>query len=115
MLNFDNRLLRELPGEAESSNQPHAVHGALWSPVSATPVAAPRLLACSRDMAQQLGIDETVLASPQWLSALAGKQSDLFSLTRAAVLYCKIINPEFNPVCSISNLGSPGTLSIIER
>ena len=72
MLNFDNRLLRELPGEAESSNQPHAVHGALWSPVSATPVAAPRLLACSRDMARQLGIDETVLASPQWLSALAG-------------------------------------------
>ena len=72
MLNFDNRLLRELPGEAESSNQPHAVHGALWSPVSATPVAAPRLLACSRDMAQQLGIDETVLASPQWLAALAG-------------------------------------------
>ena len=72
MLNFDNRLLRELPGEAESSNQPHAVHGALWSPVSATPVAAPRLLACSRDMAQQLGIDETTLASPQWLSALAG-------------------------------------------
>ena len=58
MLNFDNRLLRELPGEAESSNQPHAVHGALWSPVSATPVAAPRLLACSRDMARQLGIDE---------------------------------------------------------
>ena len=45
MLLFDNRLVRELPGDDDTRNHPRQVLGALWSAVMPTPVAAPRLLA----------------------------------------------------------------------
>ncbi len=72
MLTFDNRWIRELPGEAAGDRHSRQVFGALWSPVTATPVAAPRLLACSAGMAQQLGLDENTLNAPEWVAALAG-------------------------------------------
>jgi uncharacterized protein YdiU (UPF0061 family) len=72
MLHFDNRLVREMPGDGDPRNHPRQVHGALWSPVMPTPVAAPRLLAHSFDMAQELGIDERDLKSAPWVAALAG-------------------------------------------
>ena len=40
MLNFDNRYVRELPGEPLQSPLPRQVFGAFWSPVEPTPVAA---------------------------------------------------------------------------
>ena len=55
MLRFDNRFIRELPGEGEADNFPRQVLGALWSPVEPTPVSDPRLLAHSAEMAQLLG------------------------------------------------------------
>lgn len=72
MLHFDNRLVRELPGDDDTRNHPRQVFGALWSPVAPTPVCAPRLLACSSEMAAQLGLDEDELRSPRWVAALAG-------------------------------------------
>lgn len=72
MLNFDNRWVRELPGDPESLNVPRQVLGALWSPVMPTPVAAPRLLAGSPEVAQQLGIDARALSTSEWLRVLAG-------------------------------------------
>ena len=72
MLRFDNRLLRELPGDPETRNISRQVLGAVWTRVAPTPVAAPRLLAHSREVAQQLGLDESQLASPDWVNALAG-------------------------------------------
>lgn len=72
MLRFDNRWLRELPGDTETRNTPRKVHGALWSAVSPTPVSAPRLLAHSREVAQLLDLDDSELNSPQWLAALSG-------------------------------------------
>ncbi len=72
MLHFDNRFIRELPGEGEADNFPRQVLGALWSPVEPTPVSDPRLLAHSAEMAQLLGLDEVTLHSPPWVSALAG-------------------------------------------
>jgi uncharacterized protein YdiU (UPF0061 family) len=65
MLHFDNRLVRELPGDDDTRNHSRQVYGALWSPVMPTPVSAPRLLAYSREMAQQLGLAERDLNSPQ--------------------------------------------------
>ena len=56
MLEFDNRFVRELPGDPESGPRLRQVEGALWSPVMPTPVAAPRLVAHSREMAARLGI-----------------------------------------------------------
>ena len=72
MLHFDNRLIRELPGESESANFPRQVHGAVWSPVVPTPVPSPLLLAHSREMAALLGLDEAALKSAAWTDALAG-------------------------------------------
>ena len=72
MLRFDNRLVRELPGDADTRNHPRQVSGALWSPVAPTPVAEPQLLAWSRDMAESLGLGERDLESPEWLAALSG-------------------------------------------
>ena len=74
MLNFDNRFLRELPGEAASDPLPRQVLGALWSPVEPTPVAAPRLLAHSREVAAALDLDDAAMASPMLLAALAGNR-----------------------------------------
>ena len=72
MLHFDNRLVRELPGDADTRNQPRQVLGALWSPVMPTPVVAPRLIAWSRDLAHEMEIEERDLTSPAWIAALAG-------------------------------------------
>ncbi|MBL8402201.1 protein adenylyltransferase SelO [Accumulibacter sp.] len=72
MLTFDNRFLRELPGDPERSNVSRQVFGACWSPVDPTPVTAPRLLAHSREVAAALDLDEQAMAAPELLAALAG-------------------------------------------
>lgn len=43
--NFDNRFVNELPGDPEEGARRRQVHGACWSRVTPTPVAAPSLLA----------------------------------------------------------------------
>ena len=50
-LRFDNRFVRELPGDPEQGRHVRQVHGACYSRVEPTPVRAPRLLACSREVA----------------------------------------------------------------
>jgi len=52
---FDNRLLTALPGDPESGPRRREVRGAAWSSVMPTPVAAPRLLAWSPEVAALLG------------------------------------------------------------
>ena len=71
-LHFDNRWLRELPGDPEPRNFIRQVHGAAWSHAPATPVAAPTLLAHSTEVAALLGLSAEALTSPEWLGALAG-------------------------------------------
>lgn len=56
---FDHHFARHLPGEDGPPTLPRQVHGACWSAVPPTPVAAPRLLAWSDALAETLG-----LASP---------------------------------------------------
>ncbi|WP_291993913.1 protein adenylyltransferase SelO [Candidatus Accumulibacter sp. ACC003] len=72
MLNFDNRFVRELPGDPDRHNTPRQVFGACWSPVTPTPVAAPVLLAHSREVAAALDLDDEAMATPAMLAALAG-------------------------------------------
>ncbi|WP_287654426.1 protein adenylyltransferase SelO [Accumulibacter sp.] len=72
MLQFDNRFLRELPGDPERRNEPRQVFGACWSPVDPTPVAAPRLLAYSREVAAALDLNEAAMQTPEMVAALAG-------------------------------------------
>ncbi|NZA27361.1 YdiU family protein [Luteimonas sp. SJ-92] len=69
---FDNAFLRELPGDPESGPRLRQVHGAAWSRVSPTPVAAPRLLAHSREMAAALGFADSDVRSSQFARVFAG-------------------------------------------
>ena len=74
-LRFDNRFIAALPGDPESGPRIRQVHGALWSAVEPERVAAPRLLAYSRDMAARLGFTEEDIASPAFAEVFAGNAS----------------------------------------
>ena len=69
---FDNRFLRELPGDPETANFIRKVPNALWSRVSATPVRNPSLLAYSKEVAEFLGFSNDLMRSPEMLAALSG-------------------------------------------
>ena len=69
---FDNAFLRALPGDPEPRNFVRQVPGALWSAVQPTPVAAPRLLAHSREMAQELGFSDEDVASQAFADVFGG-------------------------------------------
>ncbi|MCB9548009.1 MAG: YdiU family protein [Myxococcales bacterium] len=55
-LHWDHRYRRDLPGDPEPAVFSRQVLGAGWSAVAPTPVAAPRLLAWSPEVASLLGI-----------------------------------------------------------
>lgn len=71
-LQFDNRFTRELPGESVVINEPHAVRNCVWSPVLATPVKAPHLLAYSREVATALGLSEADMQQQAVVACLGG-------------------------------------------
>ncbi|GAB1595737.1 YdiU family protein [Lysobacter sp. PAGU 2638] len=71
-LHFDNRFVRELPGDPSDANVVRQVHGAAWSRVEPTPVAAPRVLAVSREMLATLGFDDSDAASPDFARIFGG-------------------------------------------
>lgn len=70
-LRFDNRFLAELPGDPTTGPGVRQV-AAAWSRVNPTPVAAPRVIAHSREMAAILGIDEAEIASPEFAAVFGG-------------------------------------------
>jgi serine/tyrosine/threonine adenylyltransferase len=71
-LHFDNRFVSHLPGDTETGSRVRAVHGALHSRVEPTPVAAPRLIAHSREVAALLGISAIDVASTMFAQVFAG-------------------------------------------
>ncbi|WP_243041490.1 protein adenylyltransferase SelO [Dyella sedimenti] len=71
-LRFDNTFVRELPGDPEESSRQRQVLGALYSRVQPTPVAAPRVIAWSREMARTLGLEEADIASPVFAQVFGG-------------------------------------------
>ncbi|SNR69145.1 Uncharacterized conserved protein YdiU, UPF0061 family [Methylobacillus rhizosphaerae] len=72
MLTFDNRFLRELPGDPDTTNQLRQVFHACWSHAMPTSVSAPRMLAYSREMLEALELSVEDITSPDWVNALAG-------------------------------------------
>jgi uncharacterized protein YdiU (UPF0061 family) len=73
-LRFDNRFVRDLPGDPEQGPRVRQVEGALWSSVRPEPVPAPRLLAWSREMAELLGFTEQEVRSPMFAEVFAGNR-----------------------------------------
>lgn len=72
---FDNAFVRELSGDPSSEMyRARQVTGALYSRVLPTPVAAPRVLAWSEDMALRLDLSEDDVNSPLFAEVFAGNR-----------------------------------------
>ncbi len=71
-LSLDQRFTAELPGDREPVNARRQVLGAAWSPVTPTPVAAPRLLAWAPDVAAQVGFGAADVHAPEFPQLLGG-------------------------------------------
>jgi uncharacterized protein YdiU (UPF0061 family) len=71
-LRFDNAFVRDLPGDPHVGPQRRQVHGALYSRVEPTPVAQPRLIAWSPEVAAMLGIPEQDIRSPEFARVFGG-------------------------------------------
>ncbi|HEY8587186.1 MAG TPA: YdiU family protein [Rhodanobacter sp.] len=71
-LDFDNAFVRDLPGDPDQGAGVRQVHGAVYSRVDPTPVAAPKLLAHSAEMAAVLGFSEAEVATPEFARLFAG-------------------------------------------
>jgi uncharacterized protein YdiU (UPF0061 family) len=68
-LRFDNAFVRELPADPDTENVPRQVSGAAFSWVDPTPVAAPRTLAVSTEVAEMLGVSPT---APDFAEVFSG-------------------------------------------
>lgn len=73
-LNFDNRFVRELPGDTDGINMPRQVYDAFWSTVKPTPVSAPRLLAHSPEVAALLGWVDADITHPDFAQVFGGNK-----------------------------------------
>jgi uncharacterized protein YdiU (UPF0061 family) len=73
-LPFDNRFIRELPGDADGSPRRRQVYGAFWTKVAPTPVPAPRLIAHAREVAALLDLSEDDVRSPQFAAVFGGNE-----------------------------------------
>ncbi len=71
-LNFDNRFVRELPGDSDTSGTRRQVLHACWSHAVPSPVSAPHLLAHAREVAVLLGLTEEHVHSPAFASVFGG-------------------------------------------
>ncbi|WP_373046906.1 protein adenylyltransferase SelO [Vulgatibacter sp.] len=74
MARFRSLFVDSLPGDPLTAPSPRQVHGALWSKVTPTPVASPRVVAFAPEVAALLGLDEATLRSEPWVQALGGNR-----------------------------------------
>lgn len=70
----DHWYLEDLPGDPDDRNVRRQVNGAAWSRVAPTPTADPTLIAHSAEIATELGISATVVASQQFTRAFSGNE-----------------------------------------
>ncbi len=71
---FDNSFVRALPGDPVTTNVPRAVSKASYSFAAPTPVAAPRLLGWSDDVAAMLGIARPPTSTSEAVELLGGNR-----------------------------------------
>jgi len=69
---FDNAFVRDLPGDPSTAQHSRQVYGAAYSRVQPTPVAAPRLIAYSREVAELVGFSPDDLTSPLFADVFGG-------------------------------------------
>ena len=86
LLTFDNRFVAELPGDPDDSTRSRQVLGACWSPAAPTPVAAPKVLAHAREVAELVGFTEDDVAAP-WFAEVFGGNALLPGMQPYAACY----------------------------
>ncbi len=72
VLTFDNRFTRELPADPIADNYVRQVQAACYSRVQPTPVAQPRLVAYSREVAELLGLSSALCETPEFAEVFVG-------------------------------------------
>jgi len=73
-LNFDNRFVRELSADPDTSNQLRQVHRACFSRVQPTQVTAPKLVAYAAEVAELLGLTPATCETEEFVQVFAGNQ-----------------------------------------
>lgn len=71
-LSFDNRFVRALPSDPLTTNARRQVPRASYSKVLPTPVAAPKLVAYSQEVAHLLAMDPAFVTSPEFAQTFGG-------------------------------------------
>ena len=71
---FDNRFTNELPADPEDDNRPRQVFGSCYSRVQPLRVPEPRLVAFSREMAQELDLSDETCRSQVFADVFAGNR-----------------------------------------
>ncbi|MDP2903196.1 MAG: YdiU family protein [Methylovulum sp.] len=71
---FDNRFIKELPADPETSNNRRQVFDACYSFVPPTPVAHPQRVAYSREVAHTLDLSERLCKSDDFTEMFAGNR-----------------------------------------
>jgi uncharacterized protein YdiU (UPF0061 family) len=71
-LRFDNAFVRELPGDPSTAPHSRQVYGAAFSRIQPTPVASPRLIAWSKEVAALVGFTPDDVASPLFADVFGG-------------------------------------------
>lgn len=71
-LNFDNRWLRDLPGDNSGALHSRQTHEVCWAAAAPTPVSQPRLLAWSTEAAALLDLDANDVHSDAFREAFSG-------------------------------------------
>ncbi len=73
-LKFDNRFIRELPADPDSSNRLRQVHRACYSRVQPTPVTAPSLVVYAREVAELLNLDSAACQTDEFVQLFVGNR-----------------------------------------
>src|SRR5690349_14130493 len=73
-MKVENSFVAELPGDPVRDNRPRQVRNALYTRVDPTPVAAPRLLAWSSALGEQLGLERPAAQRDALVELLAGNR-----------------------------------------
>ncbi|MDO8946157.1 MAG: YdiU family protein [Desulfocapsaceae bacterium] len=73
-LRFDNKFVRELPGDQQADNYRRQVTGACYSGVQPTQVADPKLVAYSREAAALLDLSPEACETPSFTEVFAGNR-----------------------------------------
>ena len=73
-ISFDNRFVRELPADPDTSNTRRQVYGSCYSLVDPIKTADPKLVSFSKEAADLLNLNESDCGEETFLRAFSGNK-----------------------------------------